>query len=199
MSANVWYEEVNRGLIAEILSSVKYKNKNGEYIPLTYNDRIKAVTVRKPEEEFKSEIYPCVSIYNKGNRIDLIRNYNSPVVVNKDVNNKIITLEDSAIPFSIDIQLDFWSKYQTDMNDITMTWLMKHCRQFNLNVVDDGGNQRSCNCMIVGGMIKSDLMVGGERLFHSIINYKIWVELDSETQYNKFMVVTRDIDAISGQ
>ena len=29
MSANVWFEEVNVGLIKEIQSNVKYKNENG--------------------------------------------------------------------------------------------------------------------------------------------------------------------------
>ena len=59
MSANVWFEEVNVGLIKEIQSNVKYKNENGVLVPLSS----KAITIRKPEEEFKSEVYPCVSIY----------------------------------------------------------------------------------------------------------------------------------------
>ncbi len=68
---------------------------------------------------------------------------------------------------------------------------MKHFRQFNLDVVDDGGTERSCNCLRQGRLVKSDLVSGGERLFHSVIIYHIWVELDSETRYNKPMVVER--------
>ena len=42
-------------------------------------------------------------------------------------------------------------------------------------------------------MITSDLVSGGERLFHKIIIYQIWVEIDEETRYNVPMVVDRDV------
>lgn len=191
MSASVWFEEVDIGLINEIKDTVRVKNSNGVLVAL----KDKALIVRKPEEDFKLEVFPCVSIYNLSYRHDPIRYNPAPVRVGEDLNRKIAVLEDPAVPFNLDYQIDFWAEYQEDMNSMTSTWLRKHFRQFNLKVIDDGGTKRTCNCLAKGSITKSDLVLGGKRLFHSIIKLQIWVELDDETRYNKPMVVQRDIDA----
>lgn len=190
MSANVWFEEVNTGLINEIKNTIRIKHTNGVLIPLSGE----AVIIRKPEEEFKPEIFPCVSIYNLSYKHDPKRYNPAPVKVGEDLENKIVVLEDPAIPFNLTYQIDFWSKYQTDMDYMTRTWLTKHFRQFNMKVIDDGGVERTCNCLTKGSVVKSDLVLNGERLFHSIIKLQIWVELDEGTRYNKAMVVKRNID-----
>lgn len=190
MSANVWFEEVNIGLLKEIKDTVRVKDSNGVLVELPDE----ALIVRKPEEDFKFETFPCVSIYTKNYRHDPLRYNSSPVIVGQDEENAEVTLEDPALPFNLDYQIDFWSKYQTDMDSMTRTWLLKHFRQFNLKVVDDGGTERTCNCLAKGSVVKSDLVLDKERLFHSIVNIQIWVELDEETRYNKPMVVSRDIN-----
>lgn len=181
MSANVWFEEVNIGLLKEIKNTVKIKNAKGLLVELDDD----SLVVRKPEEDFKLEKYPCVSIYNLTYAHDPMRYNPSPVVVDRDIENNIATLEDSAIPFNLDYQLDFWAEYQTDMDCMTRTWLKSHFRQFNLKVIDDGGTERTCNCLMKGKVVKSDLVLNGERLYHSIIKLLIWVELDDEIRYNK--------------
>lgn len=190
MSANVWFEEVNIGLLKEIKDTVRVRNANGVLVALEDD----ALLIRKPEEDFKLEVFPCVSIYNKDYRHDLIRYNPAPVKVGEDIENCVVILEDPAIPFNLSYQIDFWSKYQTDMDMMTRTWLAKHFRQFNLKVIDDGGVERTCNCLIKGSVVKSDLVLNEERLFHSIINYQIWVELDDETRYNKPMISKPTID-----
>ena len=190
MSANVWFEEVNIGLINEIKNTIKTKDLNGVLVPL--DD--KAIVIRKPEEDFKFEVFPCVSIYNKSYEFEPRRYNPNPIKVGEIIEENLAIMEESAISFNLDYQIDFWSKYQTDMDTMTRTWLSKHFRQFNLQVVDDGGTERTCNCLIKGGVVKSDLVSNGERLFHSIINYQIWVELDDETRYNKPMSIKRNIN-----
>lgn len=190
MSANVWFEEVNIGLLNEIKNTVRIKDANGVLVELPDE----ALVVRKPEEDFKFETFPCISIYNRNYRYDPLRYNPSPVIVGQDEEKAEVTLEEPAIPFRLEYQIDFWSKYQTDMDTMTRTWLMSHFRQFNLSVVDDGGTERTCNCLSKGSIIKSDLVMNKERLFHSIANIQIWVELDEEKRYNKPMVVDRDIN-----
>ena len=191
MSANVWFEEVNTGLKQEILNSIKVTNSTGNRVSLSEE----AVFIRKPEEDFKPEVYPCVSIYNKSYSHDTIRYDPIPVKLGVDKVQKKIEMEEPAVPFKLFYQIDFWSKYQTDMDSMTRTWLIKHFRQFNLSVIDDGGVERSCNCLTKGQVVKSDLVLNNERLFHSIVNLEIWVELDDETRYNIPVVVTHDINA----
>lgn len=190
LSANVWFEEVNTGLIEEIKSTVKVKDAHGVLTALGDDN----IVIRKPEEDFKIEVFPSVSIYNVTYRHDPVRYNPNPVVVSRDKENNTMLLEDPAVSFNLSYQLDFWAKYQTDMDSMTRTWLLKHFRQFNLKVIDDGGTERSCNCVTKGNIVKSDLVQNGDRLFHSIVNLQIWVEIDDETRYNKPMVVTRDID-----
>ncbi len=190
MSANVWFEEVNIGLLNEIRDTVRIKNARGVLVPL----EDKALVVRKPEEDFKFEVFPCVSIYNLSYEHDPTRYNPEPVKVGEDLANKIAIMEDSAIPFNLTYQIDFWARYQEDMDCMIRTWLLKHFRQFNLKVIDDGGVERTCNCVAQRQVTKSDLVSGGERLFHSVIKLLIWVELDEETRYNKSMVTTTDIN-----
>lgn len=190
LSANVWFEEVNTGLVEEIKSTVKVKDAHGVLTALGDDN----IVIRKPEEDFKIEVFPSVSIYNVTYKHDPLRYNPNPVVVSTDKEKKTMTLEDPAVAFNLSYQLDFWAKYQTDMDSMTRTWLLKHFRQFNLKVIDDGGTERSCNCITKGSIVKSDLVQNGDRLFHSIVNLQIWVEIDDETRYNMPMVVTRDID-----
>lgn len=191
MSANVWFEEVNTGLLKELKDTIRVKDANGALVALSD----KALVIRKPEEDFKFETFPCISIYNLDYKHEPMRYNPEPVRVGEDMNNKQVIFEEPATPFNLTYQIDFWAKYQTDMDYMTRTWLMKHFRQFNLPVVDDGGVKRTCNCLIQGSIVKSDLVSGGERLFHSIVKYQIWVELDNETRYNKPMVIDRSIKA----
>lgn len=190
LSANVWFEEVNTGLVEEIKSTVKVRDAHGVLTALGDDN----IVIRKPEEDFKIEVFPSVSIYNVTYKHDPLRYNPNPVVVSTDKEKKTMTLEDPAVAFNLTYQLDFWAKYQTDMDSMTRTWLLKHFRQFNLKVIDDGGTERSCNCITKGSIVKSDLVQNGDRLFHSIVNLQIWVEIDDETRYNMPMVVTRDID-----
>lgn len=189
MSANVWFEEVDRGLLNEIRNTVKIRDMHGVLIPLEDNQLI----VRKPEEDFKIEQYPCVSIYNLSEKFDPKRYNSRSVVVSRDYETKQATLEEPAVSFNLLYQIDFWAEYQEDMNFMTRQWLMKHFRQFNLDVVDDGGVKRSCNCIKNENPKKSDLILNKERLFHTIFSYYIWVELDDEIRYNKPMVTDINI------
>lgn len=191
MSANVWFEEVDSGLINEILHHVKITNGAGQRVLIGEE----AVIVRKPEEDFKIEVFPCVSIYNKSYRHDPLRYDPVPVKLGLDKKKKVIEMEETAVPFNLAYQIDFWAKYQVDMNSMTRSWLVKHFRQFNLPVIDDGGIERTCNCMMKGSVVKSDLVLNKERLFHSIVNLEIWVELDDETRYNMPVVITHDVEA----
>ena len=189
---SVWKEQVERSLIEEIYSSVRIKNENGELIPLS--NKSKQVLIRKPEESFKPEKFPCISIYNKGDAFAPTRYESGNEKLKKRLTDGSYVLENRAVPFNLTYQIDFWSKYQSDMNDLTMTWLMHHFRQFNLLVNDTEGKEISINCIKNGTIVKSDLMQGGERLFHSILTYTIWVEIKDETQYNVDVVEKVVID-----
>lgn len=189
MSANVWYEEVERGLKEEILNSVLFLDSKGNRVKLPED----SVFVRDPEEDLREEQFPCITITPLFNRFDSKRYNPNPVIMQVDSSNATVTLQDSAVSFNLFYQIDFWSRYKEDINLMTSTWLQNHFRQFNLSVIDDGGNKRSCNVLIQEGMRESNLLRNGKRLFHCMISYVIWVELDNEMNYNKPMVINREV------
>lgn len=191
MSANVWSEEVERGLKQEILNTVFYLTDTGIKAPLTED----MVFVRDPEEDLREEQIPCVTITPLYNRFDARRYNPNPVIMSRNDEENLLTMQDSAVPFNIFYQIDFWSRYKEDINLMTSTWLRKHFRQFNLKVVDDGGTERSSNVIVNESLRESDLLKNQKRLFHSIISYVIWVELDDEVGYNVHMVAERNLSA----
>ena len=77
LSANVWFEEVNTGLVEEIKSTVKVKDAHGVLTALGDEN----IVIRKPEEDFKIEVFPSVSIYNVTYKHDPLRYNPNPVVV----------------------------------------------------------------------------------------------------------------------
>lgn len=191
MSANVWSEEVERGLKQEILNTVFYLTDTGVKAPLTED----MVFVRDPEEDLREEQIPCVTITPLYNRFDARRYNPNPVIMSRNDEENLLTMQDSAVPFNLFYQIDFWSRYKEDINLMTSTWLRKHFRQFNLKVVDDGGTERSSNVIVNESLRESDLLKNQKRLFHSIISYVIWVELDDEVGYNVHMVAERNLSA----
>lgn len=193
MSANVWFEEVERGLKEEILRTVEYLTPAGVKEPVSKE----MVFVRDPEEDLREEEIPCVTITPIMNRFDPRRYNPNPVVINRDTKNNTVHMQESAVPFNLTYQIDFWSRYREDMNIMTSSWIKKHFRQFNLPVVDDGGVVRSSNALIYENMRPVDLMKNQKRLYHSIISYVIWVELDDEVGYNVSMVADRVVKAES--
>ena len=193
MSANVWFEEVERGLKEEILRTVEYLTPAGVKEPVSKE----MVFVRDPEEDLREEEIPCVTITPIMNRFDPRRYNPNPVVINRDTKNNTVHMQESAVPFNLTYQIDFWSRYREDMNIMTSSWIKKHFHQFNLPVVDDGGVVRSSNALIYENMRPVDLMRNQKRLYHSIISYVIWVELDDEVGYNVSMVADRVVKAES--
>lgn len=174
---SVWFEEISTGLLDEIRRTVR--DDKGK--PLSD----KALTVRKPEEDFKFETFPCITISNRNYQFNYLRHYPHPIPVMKE---GVMYLENHVVPFDLEYQIDFWSRYQTDMDAMTRTWLVKHFKQFNIPVIDDKGNKRDCNAMTDGRVLRYDLVLDEKRLFHSVLNLNIWVEIDDDTVYNTNIV-----------
>lgn len=184
MSESVWFEQVDTALISYIQSIVHY---GGNPIP---------VSVRKPEEDFKIEIYPSMSIYNVFSQLDLERSDTLQVIKSIDKENYTMVLEKSAIPFNLTYQIDFWAKYQEDMNRMTQLWLGHTGRDFNLPVFDASGNERSSFVLMTDQLVKSDFIDGSDRVYHSAVTYRIYVELDENIQIVKPLIAGTETNVI---
>lgn len=167
MSESVWFEQVDSALMKLLRTVIQIDGK-----PVK-------VVVRKPDEDFSSEDYPVVSIYNLYDRFSKIRYSSEPVVVSRNVESNSLEVEQSALPYDLFYQIDFWANLQSDMNSMMKQWKSFAHFWFNLDVLDESGNKRSCFVLSRNDFNKSDLMKDGKRLFHSFGTYKVQVELDS--------------------
>lgn len=186
LSESVWFEQVDTALISYIQGIVKLPNSNGILTPVP-------VKIRKPDEDFKIEEYPCITLYNLYSVRDEVRYFPDKVVVERDpVRNKLIE-ERGAIPYSLFYQLDFWSTKQSQMNDMTRMWLGYHPdRSFNLPVKDLSGQNRSSFVLMTDDLRKVDILTDKERTFHSVLTYRVWVEIDEKIRNESDMLTGID-------
>lgn len=190
--STIWYEEVDKGFVEEILKCVKYVDRNtGKPVPLPIDN----IILTKPEDEYKDEVYPSVHISHLFESHDKIRYNPNQLIVGRNYEENVAQMKDSPVPFSLFYQLDFYSKFQTDINTMTSSWLKKHFRQFNLKVTDSDGDEVTINVMVNENMKSADYLEGYERIYRRIISYRIWVELDDEIIYNVPMV--KDVSVIT--
>lgn len=183
-SESVWFEQVDTALIKYIQESVRLLNASKVLTPVP-------VKVRKPDEDFKIEEYPCITIYNLYSMRDEVRYCPDDVVVSRDTTKNTLIKEKPAIPYSLYYQIDFWARKQSQMNDMTRLWLGQHPdRCFNLPVKDISGNDRSCFVLMTDDLKKSDFLSGIQRTFHSMLTYRVWVEIDERIQSESHMVST---------
>ena len=182
LSESVWFEQVDTALISYISGIVKLPNSNG--IPTSV-----PVKIRKPDEDFKIEEYPCITLYNLYSVRDEVRYFPDKVVVERDYENNRLIEERGAIPYSLFYQLDFWSVKQSHMNDMTRIWLGHHPdRSFNLPVKDLSGQDRSSFVYMTNDLVKSDFLTDNNRTFHSVLTYRVWVEIDERIRNESNMI-----------
>lgn len=181
-SESVWFEQVDTALIDYIQSIVQLPNEKGILTPVP-------VKIRKPDEDFKIEEYPCITLYNLYSVRDEVRYFPDMVVVERDTTNNQMVLEKSAIPYSLYYQLDFWSRLQSQMNDMTRMWLGHHPDKcFNLPLKDVSGNDRDSFVLMTDDLKKSDFLTDTERTFHSVLTYRVWVEIDEKIRVVESMI-----------
>lgn len=181
-SESVWFEQVDTALINYIKGIVKLPNINGVLTPVP-------VKIRKPDEDFKIEEYPCITLYNLYSVRDEERYFPDTVVVERDFDNHRLIEEKSAIPYSLFYQIDFWSRQQSQMNDMTRMWLGHHPDKcFNLPVKDLSGNNRDSFVLMTDDLKKSDFLTDTKRTFHSVLTYKVWVEIDERIRTEGYLI-----------
>lgn len=188
-SHSIWKEQVDEALLIAIRNTISVTNFNTQSKTAL---GVNGVIVRNPEDDFKITTYPCISVYNLYDRFNAYRYTFNPdtKIFSRSFEQKKVSLSKSSKKYDLTYQIDFWSKKQVHMNEMTLQWLHKFTPLYNLNVNDLSGEP--CNIMMMQrrseGLKKQDLLDGSERIFHSFVTYDIWVEIDEEEIINVPMV-----------
>lgn len=192
LKGSVWNEQVDIGLLNLIKKVVKYTDENGDKVT-------PSVLVRNPEGEFQIKTFPSVSIFNY-NQVFAKNRHNEQTLPPRKYSEdgKSIILEKPALPYDLFYQVDFWSEYQTDINDMTRTWLANVEPRTTLEVVDTEGNTRHCVMYLVD-MANVDEKEGNVNIFRRAYSYRIWVELDEREPTTQRVVAEREIRRVNSE
>jgi hypothetical protein len=182
MSETIWKTEIATALCSYISSIVK-TTRDGVLISVP-------AIPREPEQEFKEEQFPLVSITSLYETFSRERYVQDKQVVSKV--NGIAIYEDSCKPFELFYQIDFWSSYQIEMDEMTMLWSSRSFPDFNLPVKDKSGNQRSVYALARSNMQANDFISGTNRTFHSFITYRFSVSIDENIKSTAPIVLEVD-------
>lgn len=182
MSESVWLEQIDEAFIKLLRSVIQIDGK-----PVK-------VVIRKPDDDFTTEDYPLISIYNLFDRFSKERYHPEAVVVSRYAEAHSLVMEETALPFDLFYQIDFWATLQSDMNEMTRQWKAYSKFWFNLDVLDMSGIPRSCFVLSRNDFNKSDLLKDGKRLFHSFGTYKVQVEIDENVNTTMPMVTSVGTD-----
>lgn len=169
MNQSLWYEQIDGALIEFISDNIKL-------------DGVPAhVFVRKPEEEFDKITFPCVTIYNLSTKPHQSR---EDVVFgsldSRDTEGNTISYKAAPVLYEHVYQLDFWARFQSQMNEMTYQWFSKVEKDANVSAQTQSGTSVTFYLVQERGLQKSDLISGKERLFHSFLSYTVFADIDTQ-------------------
>lgn len=179
---SVWWREVDTALFNLISSTVYYvKDEKKQYIqPFIYP--VNSNSKRKVS-------FPTVYIRHLGEVLDYYRYDDNPQLVKLDSDTGQAIYENSAMPYTLQYQIDFLAEEQYILNDITRSWEAKIPKRFMLDVKDMSGEDRQCFTLRNVSSPVHLYKEGETRLFRLCVTLDVRVELDEGTQYIKNVVV----------
>lgn len=181
MSSTVWLEQTDTALKSFLQS---FMNLSGKVLP---------VTIRKPDEDFKSEKYPMITLYTYS-LLPLRSEYDN-LFKNVEINDEEHELlrEEADIPFMFAYQVDFWAKMQSHMNQMLFLWQSQVKRDFILPALTMTGEESEIYVITKRSVVKSDIIDSTERIFHSIISLEVYTNIQEHNRSAIPMVSTVDI------
>ena len=133
------------------------------------------VKVRKPEEDFKVESYPCVILQITSSLFNADRYYKQDFyTVSEDRSKFVGVIDEPPLTYDINLQMDFYAEKASDLDTMTIKWLSFFRRDFNLKVKTTGGELSDIHVMPDGTVKRMDELNGSDRLFRNCFNYKVY-------------------------
>lgn len=184
MNNSVWYEQIDKALISFITNKVKLSG-----VPAH-------VFVRKPEEEFKETTFPCITIYNLSTKPHQSQeDFPREAILPYNSAEGVLYIERKPSLFEHLYQIDFWARYQSQMNEMLYIWCSEVEKDFNLTVKTISGSPSSIYLVEDRNIRKSDLLSGKERLFHSFMSYRVYSDIDTGKKETVPMIT--DVEVIN--
>lgn len=173
-SETVWFEEVDRGLL-NLFKQIK--------IPIEGKLSPVYVDIKKPDEDFKVDVYPSITVYASNYSFDKSRESTLREEITEIDKERLIgMLEEVPKPYKFTYKVTLWSKLQLHMNAMTRMLNAKVGHFHNLDVTDASGVSTTVFMELKNPISKSDILIGNERTYQQVYTYEIWVNIDERIQ-----------------
>lgn len=167
MSNSVWYKEVDTALYKLIRKLI---DPDIQVFFNTERDLIK-----EPPK------YPYARILHLGEQFAFKRYDPSKQVIDIDTESGFITMEDSALPYDLNYQVELISNSNNLHHTTSLKWASKVRPFFTLQVIDNGGTKRHCFVSATRPVTIDEQSQDDKTTFRYIIRLKVRVELDENT------------------
>jgi hypothetical protein len=172
---SVWHREINKALIST-LTGIQCINTLGVKTNVP-------IIPRYPEKEYKIETFPSITFAPMDERfMSKLFSEQLRYVSSVDANN-MGTYEQQIKPYRFQYQIDLWSNFQSDMDDMTMQFNDLIGEHSILPTISNTGETYSSPIDRIGGNTRLEEHIEdttNQRIFHTIYIYNIQGYIDEK-------------------
>lgn len=159
-----------------------------ELIPKIFGEEI-PVIVRKPDEDFKTEYDKSVIVQLTGSKYDIVRQQiTSDILISRDDDNKTVVSERVGLPYTLEIQMEFRTKSQNDLDFMVIKFLSYRQRNLVIPVKNNDGEDESVLVNFKLDDKRQDEVEGSTRIFRSIYVFNAYGRINEHVQITDLMV-----------
>lgn len=182
-SNSVWFEEVDKALVKLVRKVIDPKMQ--VFFTVDRDLLPKGTKIN----------YPYTKVHHLDSQFDFSRYEPLKQVVSSNSETHEVTLEDSALPYILNYQVEFISNTNSMNNITTRKWFGSIKPFFTLKVVDSGGVSRNSFVSCLPPVTLEEKTEDDKIIFRCIIRMKVRVELDESTPQT-FKTPTKGLELV---
>ena len=170
----IYYKNIIRGL--------------KELVPKIFGEEI-PVIVRKPDEDFKAEYDKSIIVQLTGSKYDIVRQQiTNDILINQNHDDKTIVSEKVGLPYTLEIQMEFRTKSQNDLDFMVIKFLSYRQRNLVIPVKNNDGEDENVLVNFKLDDKRMDETEGSTRIFRSIYIFSAYGRINEHVQITDPMV-----------
>lgn len=153
-----------------------------ELVPKIFGEEI-PVIVRKPDEDFKTEYDKSIIVQLTGSKYDIVRQQiTSDIFMNQNRDDKTIVSEKVGLPYTLEIQMEFRTKSQNDLDFMVIKFLSYRQRNLVIPVKNNDGEDENVLVNFKLDDKRMDEIEGSTRIFRSVYVFNAYGRINEHVQ-----------------
>lgn len=151
-------------------------------VPKIFGEDI-PVIVRKPDEDFKVEFDKSIVVQLLSSKLDVVRQQvHSDLIVEHSEENVTVTTEKIGLPYTLEIQMEFRTKSQNDLDFMVIKFLSYRQRNLVIPVKNNDGEYEDVLVNFKLEDKRQDEVDGSTRIFRSIYVFSAYGRINEHVQ-----------------